>query len=204
MNLAQLQQEVYALTNRPDLVPETLSAIKAATLKCHHSDFFYKDLQTAQLTLATADFTNQFDTAALLRYRAMSYIRKWYPTGVSVQTLLPTGKPGSFLTPISTDEVLDSYQRDRNNVYYIAGTTVQLKTHDQLATFLCSWYAHPSIDIANFQSFIAVEHPYAVVYEAAGAVFKMIGYDEQSTRYSALSAEQLQMLKMSNIEVQAR
>ena len=38
MNLATLQTEVYNLTNRPDLVSQTLTAIRKATMKCHLAD----------------------------------------------------------------------------------------------------------------------------------------------------------------------
>jgi hypothetical protein len=41
---SELCSEVHTLTNRPDLVNETKLAVKAATLKLHQKDFFYKDI----------------------------------------------------------------------------------------------------------------------------------------------------------------
>ena len=45
MTLAELIAEAYTLTARPDLVAETASAIRKATLKMHSVDYFYRDLQ---------------------------------------------------------------------------------------------------------------------------------------------------------------
>lgn len=204
MNLTELQAEIYSLTNRPDLVADTLVAIRAATLKAHHSDFYYKDCQQAVLQLQTPDFVNTFDTTLLLRYRSMAFLRKWYPSGINVQTGLPSGKAGKFLTARGIADVLDSYGRDATETYYIAGTQVNINMKEQLASFLVGWYSHPDISTATYTSWIAQEHPYAIVFDAASTVFKGIGYDEQSTRYGNLVSEQFAELKMSNIEMEVR
>ena len=44
MTFDELVAEVYLLTARGDLTAETQSAVKAATLKAHKSDFFSKDI----------------------------------------------------------------------------------------------------------------------------------------------------------------
>jgi len=41
--LNSLMDDVYILTNRPELVAETRLAVKKATLKLHQLDFFAKD-----------------------------------------------------------------------------------------------------------------------------------------------------------------
>ena len=41
---AELVADVKILTNRPDLDAEIKLAVKAATLKAHHTDFYPKDL----------------------------------------------------------------------------------------------------------------------------------------------------------------
>lgn len=204
MNLAEIQAEVYSLTNRPDLVGDTLVAIRAATLKMHHTDFYYKDLCEAVLTLQSAEYVNSFETSLLANYRSMAFIRAWYPTGINLQTGQTTGKAGVKLTPIDFNSVLDSYGRDKQDVYYIAGKSVNLKLTTALATFLVSWYKHPNIVTASFSSWIAEEHPYAIVYDAAATVFKGIGYDEQAVRFGGLVAEQIGLLKLSNTEIEGR
>ena len=204
MQLSDMITEVYSLTNRPDLVAETLSALKTATLQMHHKDFWYKDLQQATLQLQQADYVGVFDTSLLQRYRAMKFIRKWYPTGINSVTLQSTGVGGPRLTQIDPDSIFDSYARERSDVYYIAGRSVNIKTSDQLSTFLVGWYRHPDINVATYDSWIAEEHPYAIIQSAAGQVFKLIGYDEQSTRYNNLVQEQVEMLTISNTEAEVR
>lgn len=204
MNLAEIQAEVYSLTNRPDLVGDTLVAIRAATLKMHHTDFYYKDICEAVLNLQTASYVNSFETSLLANYRAMAFIRKWYPEGIDLQTGQATGRAAAKLTPVDFNSVMDSYGRDKNDVYYIAGRSVNMKLADALATFLVAWYKHPVVSSASFSSWIAEEHPYAIVYDAAATVFKGIGYDEQATRFGGLVAEQVAMIKLSNIEIEGR
>jgi hypothetical protein len=55
--LAELQADVITITNRPDLVAETLLAVKKATLKMHQLDFFYKDLVESGLVFDPVDYT---------------------------------------------------------------------------------------------------------------------------------------------------
>ena len=111
MQLSDMINEVYSITNRPDLVGETLSTIRASTLKMHHTDFYYKDLQQSQLTLQQADYVGVFDTSLLQRYRAMKFIRKWYPTGFNTTTQQYTGVGGKRLEQIDSDLIFDSWQR---------------------------------------------------------------------------------------------
>ena len=40
----ELYDDVVTITKRPDLAAETALAIRAATLKLHQSDFYFKDL----------------------------------------------------------------------------------------------------------------------------------------------------------------
>lgn len=49
-SLNSLVSDVYTLTNRPDLVAETALAVKKATLKMHHVDFFARDIWESGIT----------------------------------------------------------------------------------------------------------------------------------------------------------
>jgi hypothetical protein len=61
MTLAELIQEVYSLTGRPDRVAETNSAFKSATLKAHQSDYYYKDLLEAGTVFPSAEYLQTWD-----------------------------------------------------------------------------------------------------------------------------------------------
>lgn len=45
VSFAELVADVYTLTNRPDLVGETVLAVQAATLKAHQSDDYIYDFR---------------------------------------------------------------------------------------------------------------------------------------------------------------
>lgn len=208
MTLAELLAEVYALTNRPDLSAESTSAIKAALLKMHHVDFFYKDLQAALVSLPGTDFVASFETSLLPRFRAMKFIRKWYATSLNTQVWpAANGMAGPFLTLKEPSDILSSYGRELLDIYYVAGTSVNIRTSDAPPKLLVSWYQNPNATLAGLNAgtdWVCIEHPFAIVFDAASSVFKMIGYDEQSARFSQLVSEQIALLRISNIEVEAR
>lgn len=193
MNFAELLAEVYTLTNRPDLVAETKLAVKAATLKAHQSDYFYKDLFETGITFSTADYIQSLDYRELLpRYRALKYIRKSDAAGAL----------GDFLSVITPALALDRYGSQRADVCYTAGALIQIKSSTSLQYILFGCYLNPNITEAGYSSWIALDHPYAIVYEAATTLFKTTGQDEQASVYQRLAKEQFDLIKVSNIEAE--
>lgn len=192
MTLTELQQEVYTLTNRPDLVAETLSAVRAATLKLHQKDYFYKDLYETGVLFDTAKYQQQLEYRTLLpRYRSLKYIRKTDSTGSD--TL-------GFFDIIVPENVLDAYQINRNDVAYVAGTVIQIRSSTQFQYILLGCYLNPNIAEANYSSWIAMDHPYAIIFEATATVFKMVGDTENFAAYTALAQMELQNIFVSNIQ----
>lgn len=191
MTLAELIAEVYTLTGRPDRVAETLSAVKAATLKAHQSDYYYKDLFEAGLDFNEALFTATLDYKVLLpRWRALKYLRKYD---------LTTNTPGKELDIVVPENVLDEYQVTKTNICYVAGSNIQINSSTQERYYLLGCYLNPDISQATYTSWVAVDHPYAIVFDAAATVFKAIGKDEEASAYRGLVTEQIAMIKMSNI-----
>ena len=191
-SLASLIADVYTLTNRPDLVGETLLAVKNATLKAHASDYYYKDIRETAVQFTTAEYLQSLDYRTLIPlWRAVKYLRK-----VDITTTPPT--PGKFLKLLTTEEVLDSYEIQRENVFYVAGTEVQIRSNTEEQYYLLGCYVRPSIIEADFNSWIADEAPMAIVYEAAATVFKTIGYDEQMVAYRNMVAEEYAALRLTN------
>lgn len=194
MTLAELIQEVYTLTGRPDRVAETLSAIKSATLKAHQCDFFYKDIFETGVAFATSDYIQQLDYRTLLPlWRANKYFRKYDNS---------TGTPGKFLTLIQPELVLDRYQVEKDDIYYLAGAYMNVKSSTQEQYFLYGCYLNPDITQAGFNSWIAKDHPFAIVFDAAATVFKAIGKDDEAAAYRNMVGEQIAMIRGSNIVAQ--
>ena len=189
----ELCSDVYTLTARPDLVNETKLAVKAATLKAHQSDFYYKDLYETGVSFSAEDYTQVLEFRSLLpRFRATKYIRKTDSTGT----------PGDFLNLITPALSLDRYGSQREDVFYAAGEVIQIKSSTLLQYILFGCYLNPDVAEATYSSWVALDHPYYIVYEAATTLFKTIGQDEAASVYTKLATEQLMMLKSSNIEVE--
>ena len=189
----ELLAEVYTLTNRPDLVNETKLSVKAATLKAHQLDFFYKDLYEVGVQFSTSDYIQalEYRTISPL-YRSLKYIRK---TDAS-------GTPGEFLSVITPAMSLDRYGNQREDICYGAGEVIQIKSSTMLQFILFGCYRNPDISESAYNSWIAIDHPYAIVYEAAATVYKQIGQDEQAAVFKRMTDEQFAMLRASNIEAE--
>lgn len=188
--LAGLVADVYTLTNRPDLVGETVLAVKNATLKAHKQDYFYKDIAETGIKFDYSQAQQTLDYKSLIpRWRSLKYLRK-YNNNI----------PGAFLELLTPDSLLDSYSQHRENVCYVAGIEIKIRCTEQQQYFLLGCYVFPDITTENFNSWIADESPSTIVYEAAAVVFKTIGYDEQASQYRELVKEEYALLKQSNIE----
>jgi len=188
---AELVTNVYALTNRPDLVSETELAVRNATLKMHKTDFYFKDIFETGIQFTEADYLQSLDYKALIpTWRSLKYIRKYDPVGLTA---------GKFMEVITTEQVLDSYFQTKPDVVYGAGQVLQLRSSTKEAYYLLGCYRFPILTALNFSSWIADEQPSAIEREAARVIFKTIGYDEQASVYEKLIAEEIVLLKQDNI-----
>ena len=185
-SLASIISDVYTLTNRPDLVGETALAVRAATIKAHQVDDWIKDFQEQSIQFSSADYYQTLDYKSVFPlWRKPRYIR----------ILSSTGTPGTVLTYIEPEKVVDNFGANRVDVFYIAGAEVQIRTLAQQQYFAIGYYANPDVTISGFKSWIADDHPFAITYEAVATIFKTIGYDEQVATYRQMVADQYQLLK---------
>lgn len=189
MNFNEILDEVYALTSRPDLVALTKSAVKAATLKAHYTDFYSKDIYEAPITFATASYTQSFDYSAnISNYRALKYMRHWDSVAEEA---------GEFITMILPEQVIDVYQRERTNICYVAGRIIEIKASIEFTHILFGCYVSPIVTEVGYSSWVATLYPWAIVHEAARVVFATIGMSTESNAQRQLVAEQYSELKMN-------
>lgn len=194
MTFDELVTEVYALTNRPDLVAETKLAVKSATLKAHQTDFYSKDLYETGVEFAASEYIQSLDVYTLIsNFRAPSYIRRMEDDGTDTDT-----EEGmiEIITPL---EVLDSYGANRTDVAYMAGRMIEIRSSVEFSTMMLGCYVLPIITENEYSSWIAALYPFAIIREAARTVFKTIANDEQAATYEQLVAEEYVLLKMSNL-----
>lgn len=188
-SFASLVSDVYSLTNRPDLVNETSLAVRAATIKAHQSDDYIKDFHEYSIDFGVSDYYQTLDYKSLIpNWRKPRYIRKY-----------ENSAPTTILTYIEPEKVVDKYGANRTDVFYIAGANVQIKSSTAFQYALVGVYENPSVSIGLFTSWIADDHPFAIIYEAAAVIFKTIGFDEQVPVYRQMVAEQYQLLKQHAI-----
>ena len=189
---SELCADVHTITNRPDLVAETKLAVRQATLKAHHSDYYPKDIFETGVTWNTpANLQSLAYRDLFPQWRSLKYLRK-YQDGV----------PGTFFTVLTPEETLDRYAINKENICYLAGEMLEIRSNTADSYLLLSAYIHPNISESAFSSWIALEHPYAIVYEAAAQVFKTIGWDEQSSAAKQNVVEQIVLLKQNQLQAQ--
>lgn len=194
MTLNELIAEVYTITNRADLVAQTLTAVRSATLKLHQSDYYYKDIREQGVAFLSAQYLQQLEYRTLFpRWRALKYVRKTNSTGT---------EQGKIIEVIVPENILDDYKLNRVDVAYVAGEVVQIRSSTQLQYAIVGRYDNPDITQLGYNSWIALDHPYAIVFEAASTVFKMIGDTDQFAAYTALAGMQLVELRNSNVLAQ--
>lgn len=187
--LNSLMDDVYILTNRPELVAETRLAVKKATLKLHQLDFFAKDIYETGIVWNPIAYIQSLAYSNIHpRWRKLKYIRKYQD-----------GAPGEFFTILTPEETLDRYGVQKENICYLAGDNYEIKSSTQDEYMLLGAYIHPDITDAGFSSWIANEHPYAVVIDAAASVFKAIGQDEKAAYFKQEVVEHIALLRQNQI-----
>lgn len=193
MTLAELISGVYSLTNRPDLTGQTLIAVQSATLSLHQMDFFYKDIFETGIVFGTAEYIQSFEYRTLITtWRALKYLRRTDSSGAS------TSEPFEI---VEAEDVLDLYKSDRTNVIYGAGEVLQIRSSTVFQYALLGCYVNPVITEAGFNSWMAKDHPFAIIYKAAADICRQIGKQEQSALFLKEVEDKKQEIRVSNIQV---
>lgn len=203
--LQSLMNEVYTCTNRPDKIAETKAAIISSTLKMHGLDYFFRDIFPAKAMFDVSQYIQALDTSTLPRFRSVAYIRKWdnsldasLISGVSggaVPSLPPLYDSNGFLVnpnlatallkPIDPTNIFDEFGSERTDVYYQAGNTLMIRSSTALSVALVGWYQWPNVTDALYDSWIARDYKYAIIYDAASNIFASISQQDQARKYDA-------------------
>lgn len=194
MTFDELVQEVVEITKRPDLITRIQANVRAATLKAHQSDFYYKDIFEVAVQFKDLFILQSFiPNEVAPNFRKAKYIRLWQG-GIS-------GNFGKFLTPIQIENSIDGYGFTKSDVFYMAGQALQIRGARELDKVLFGCYLHPVVTPSTaYKSWIAEEMPYVIIYEAARVTFKSISFTEAANEYGQLVAEQFTELKLSYVD----
>ena len=188
MTFDELLEEVYLITNRRDLENETKSAIKAATLKAHHSDYYSKDIYETGITWPGADYRQSIDLYSLItNFRQLKYLRK---------ATDENDDSGTFLNVILPEQIVDAYGVNREDIAYVAGRILEVRSSTVLQYALLGAYVSPIVREGAYSSWVAELQPYAIIHEAARRIFFSIGNREEALLQRELAAEEFAELKI--------
>ncbi len=192
MLLSELIDETYTQTLRPDLVDRTTAAIKSATLFAHHSDFFARDLYENGIVFDESLFIQSLAIGVIPSYRKIKYIRA-YDNLNSV-----AGEHFTILTP---EELIDDYGLDKTDVAYEAGTNIEIRGSTAFQHLLIGAYVSPTVTDAGYNSWVADNFPYAIIYSAARIVLTNTKDYEGAKAMKVLADEQLLEMRNSALAV---
>jgi hypothetical protein len=178
---AEMVTAVNDITKRPELVTLTKQAVRQATLRAHHVDFFPRDRSSFVLTYTPPTSTSFVDITGL--YTAIPQLR----TPEFLQSEDTT-------TQAATEnlEYLNSF-KDFWDDGGIRKLSVFTQTGDSLRCSFASatgrarlWhYLNPVVTEANYASWIADMHKDEVAQWAAGIIWARTGLQEQANQAQA-------------------
>lgn len=206
MNYQELVQAVYNETARPDLEAETQNAVLSSVLEMHCRGEYLKDIQPSKIVFDYESYVQNLETATLPFYRKMKYFRRtgketfttggMYPIQGNPQLGLTgswgwwgVGNGNPLFTGIEADDILDIFGDDKLNVMYQAGHGLYIKSATPFQYAEAAWLTYPNCDItgdgSNFNSWIAREFPWCIVFNAAAYIFAVMGRNDTAAQYNS-------------------
>lgn len=178
MQFNELVGAVIVNTNRPELLAETKLAVRRATTKMHNLDYFLSDLTDGSIIFAVTTRPRidlvQFGTG----------FRKF----AGINSFDRASGPGQPIPELDGD-------MDTNIVgqcgYTILGQSLNVYGMGALGGLYFRYYTLPVTDEANYNSWIAVKHPFAIIDEASAVVLASTGNNERAQFFRSLVGNKL-------------
>lgn len=175
---ADLEALVVGQTRRPEVTAITQAAIRTATLRAHHTDFFSRDLATGTLLYTPSSAASFYDFAdvssTLARMRAFQLLQ-------SVDTI--TSVPSENLGYRELEDLYDSDNVLRTSMYTMIGDTLRVYPVSATGKLNVYFYKNPVTTELNFSSWIANEYPDELAMWAAAIVFARTGFAEMANDF---------------------
>ena len=174
---AQMQSLVIAQTRRPEITDVTDAAIRSATLRAHHIDFFPRDLSSGVLTYTPSssslfyDFSNV--TSSLPRLRSVKAAQ-------SVDSI--TFTPTEVLEYRDSSDLYDADRNRRLHTYTLIGDTLRIYPVSATGAVELYYYRNPDISSALYSSWIADAYSDELAMWAAAIVFARTGFAEMANQ----------------------
>lgn len=200
-----LLQSVYTLTNRPDLVDDSVLGIQIATLK-EHSQYDYKrDLVSSPLIVLPDSSTYRYQVSLddLGIANKVRKIKKFAEVSSNLPMVYYSyeGYWGQIeFDEQDLDDIFDGYNAEKYNYYVQQGVILNVVATRTVSTLGISYYALPDITAEGYNSWIAAMYPYVIFQSAAAEVFDAIGkMDERDTYIKKRASNSLDVVKSTVI-----
>jgi hypothetical protein len=170
-----MQDLVYEKTKRPELIALTKSAIKMATLRAHHVDFFSRD-ETSQLLTFTVDSTLQFTDFATI-YTTLPRLRT--PNFMQAEDVTSPYMPTENLEFVSNYKNMWNQDNELQcSVFCLHGATLRVRFAVPTGRSRLYCFLNPDTTEATYSSWIADNHADELAFWAAGIVWMRSGFPE--------------------------
>lgn len=190
---AEMEALVIGQTRRPEVAAITQAAIRTATLRAHHTDFFNRDLAMGTLSYTPSSSASLYDFAdvstTLIRMRAFQLLQC-----IDATTAVPTETLGYR-------EVQDLYDSDnvmRTSVYTMIGDTLRIYPVAATGKLTAYYYKNPVTTEIGYSSWIANEYPDELAVWAAAIVFARTGFAEMANDFQKTHVQPFKELLVSS------
>lgn len=180
-----LLEDIYTLTARRDLDAETELALRTATVNAHLCDAFPRDVFVSQVQLPNASYMASLNIPSLFPgLRGVSQIRL---LDSQLQPVVLT--PENQIQIIELGDIYDDYGQVKNQVAYLAGDSINIRSFMNCYGFLVSWFKSPSLRRSEYNSWIAQLYPSVIVYWAASIVLDTNGNEAKAKKYMDMTTQ---------------
>ena len=190
---AELESLVIEQTRRPEISSVTKAAIRTATLRAHHTDFFPRDLASGPLTYALSSTAQFYDfpniSQTLLRLRSLKRSH-----GIDAVTSVP----GEELEFREADDLFDADGKRRPHIYTRVGDKLRIYFSVPTGAATAFFYQNPQTSEAQYSSWIADTYPDELAAWAAGIVFARTGFTEMAQQFQELHVRPFKELLISS------
>lgn len=171
---AEMEALVVAQTRRPEIAAITQAAVRTATLRAHHTDFFERDLAKGTLSYTPSLTSVSYDipdvSTTLARMRNIQLV-----TGLDA-----SNRPVEELEYRANDDVYDSDNTLRQSVYTRIGDTLRVYPQQATGSLEVLFFQNPATASLTYSSWIADTYPDELALWAAAIVWARTGFLEMA------------------------
>jgi hypothetical protein len=190
---AEMEALVVGQTRRPEVPTITQAAIRTATLRAHHIDFFKRDLAIGTLSYTPSSSAIYYDlpsiSATLPRLRALQLVQ-------SLESVYH--QPTEELEYRELQDLYDSDNHLRPSIYTLVGDTLRIYPQSVTGSLATYFYQNPVTTTVGYNSWIANDYPDELAMWAAAIVFARTGFAEMASDFQKTHIQPFKEMLLSS------